>query len=202
MAPRASTRLALSALPPDLGDLPVLQANLYVPEGVHFHSWLGFLGGTVGVLGTLITYETKRFKMKQRILCPYCEGGGVITCGACLGSGSVVRETGGEATQTSCPVCGGIGVVACVNCKGEGVTVPVALQRKQLDLPEDDLNYALEEMGIASLAANYVNQRARERLQREIQAQQDRLPENENLAVAGSTEAADLAEEESEGQPE
>ena len=72
--------------------------DLYVPpnpftgsidDGVHFKSWLGFLGGTVGVVGTLATYEMGRFRMKQRIACPYCEGG-VITCGMCLGTGTVV----------------------------------------------------------------------------------------------------------------
>jgi len=47
--------------------------------------------------------------------------------------------------------------VACVNCKGEGVTVPIALQRKETDIPLDEFEAALDEMGIAALAANYVN---------------------------------------------
>mmetsp|Transcript_25985 Transcript_25985/g.69165 ORF Transcript_25985/g.69165 Transcript_25985/m.69165 type:complete len:218 (+) Transcript_25985:107-760(+) len=41
-----------------------------VDDGVHIKSWLGFLGGTVGVVGTLATYEMGRFRMKQRIVCP------------------------------------------------------------------------------------------------------------------------------------
>lgn len=53
--------------------------------------------------------------------------------------------------------CGGLGAVACVNCKGEGVTVPIALQRKETDIPLDEFEAALDEMGIAALAANYVN---------------------------------------------
>jgi len=180
-------------------------ADIYIPEGVHFHSWLGFLGGTVGVIGTLLTYEMKRFRMKQRIKCPYCEGDGVITCGACLGSGSVLSvDSSGASTKHQCPTCGGIGVVACVNCKGEGVSVPVVLQRKQLDisvrcgggdtassplvwslsrtdsrctgwLQVDEFEATLEEMGIASLAANIVNQRARERLERQMANHADKM---------------------------
>jgi len=151
-------------------------ADIYIPEGVHFHSWLGFLGGTVGVIGTLLTYEMKRFRMKQRIKCPYCEGDGVITCGACLGSGSVLSvDSSGASTKHQCPTCGGIGVVACVNCKGEGVSVPVVLQRKQLDISVDEFEATLEEMGIASLAANIVNQRARERLERQMANHADKM---------------------------
>lgn len=126
--------------------------------------------------------------MRQRVLCPYCEGGGVITCGQCCGCGTTVLATvSGAADKCVCETCGGIGVrsglfvcvlvnfdyphmawevgsgvccrrvgydraqsfsgitmtiyilnrqvVACVNCRGEGVTVPVVLQRKQLDIP-------------------------------------------------------------------
>ena len=40
-----------------------LDPNLYIPDGVHLHSYLGFLGGTVGVVGTLLTYEKARFKV-------------------------------------------------------------------------------------------------------------------------------------------
>ena len=85
-------------------------------------------------MGTLLTYELRRFNMKQRTLCPYCEGAGVITCGACLGSGAVVvAGADGQSEITSCPQCGGIGVVACVNCKGEGAAIPIILQRKQFE---------------------------------------------------------------------
>lgn len=78
---------------------------------------------------------------------------------------------------------GGLGVIACINCRGEGVTVPVKLQRKEIDIPviiaspyylpfllmctttdhhqADEFELALEEMGIAALAANYANRQAR-----------------------------------------
>jgi len=174
-----------------------LDPNLYIPEGVHLHSWLGFLGGSVGVFGTLLTYEKGRFKMKQRILCPYCEGSGVITCGACCGCGrtvpvganNVVPGTGGEAAVSQCATCGGLGVVACVNCKGEGVTVPVVLQRKEMKDVLDEFDLALEEMGIASLAANYANQQARQRLDRitakaEAQLQAEQAEKDEAAAAA------------------
>lgn len=144
---------------------------LFVPEGVHFHSWLGFLGGTCGVVGTLLTYESKRFKMKQRVQCPYCEGG-VLTCGICLGEGQVQlagTEGGAAASMITCPNCGGLGVRACVNCKGEGLSIPMVLQRKTPQIPVDEFELALEDLGIAAIAANYVNSRARQRLDREVE---------------------------------
>ena len=76
--------------------------NLYIPEGVHLHTYLGFLGGTFGVIGTLLTYEKGRFKMKQRILCPYCDGGGVLTCAACVGAGMLLDDgAGGDSCQVA-----------------------------------------------------------------------------------------------------
>jgi len=174
-----------------------LDPNLYIPEGVHLHSWLGFLGGSVGVLGTLLTYEKGRFKMKQRILCPYCEGSGVITCGACCGCGRTVpagtaAEEINDAAASQCNTCGGLGVVACVNCKGEGVTVPVVLQRKEMKDVVDEFDLALEEMGIASLAANYANQEARQRLERITATAEAQLKEaqakKEEAAAKASTE--------------
>ena len=47
------------------GLLRAVDPNMYIPEGVQFHSWLGFLGGTVGVVGTLLTYEKARFKVPR-----------------------------------------------------------------------------------------------------------------------------------------
>lgn len=187
--------------------------ELYVPpnpfqgsvdDGVHFKSWLGFLGGTVGVVGTLTTYEMGRFRMKQRIVCPYCEGG-VITCGMCLGEGNVIpqKASGGDGgsmasqlqSKCKCPNCGGIGVVACVNCKGEGVTIPIMLQRKQIEMPIDEFDIALEEMGLASLAANYVNQRARERLDREVAIHAKQLEMGDKVREEGGDLAAVTKEE-------
>mmetsp|Transcript_9134 Transcript_9134/g.21507 ORF Transcript_9134/g.21507 Transcript_9134/m.21507 type:complete len:302 (+) Transcript_9134:88-993(+) len=184
-----------------------------VDDGVHIKSWLGFLGGTVGVVGTLATYEMGRFRMKQRIVCPYCEGG-VITCGMCLGEGNVIPQkmssggSGNDAgpspgsmasqlqSQCGCPNCGGIGVVACVNCKGEGVTIPIMLQRKQNEFGSvDEFDIALEEMGLASLAANYVNQRARERLDREVAIHAKQLEMGDKVREEGGDLAAVTKEE-------
>ena len=80
----------------------------------------------------------------------------MITCGMCLGEGNVIPQkmsgggSGNDAgpspgstasqLQSQCPNCGGIGVVACVNCKGEGVTIPIMLQRKQIEMPIDEFD--------------------------------------------------------------
>ena len=98
--------------------------------------------------------------------------------------------------RLDCPNCGSIGVVACVNCKGEGITVPVALQRKQIGIPTDEFEMALEEMGIASLAANYVNQQARERLDRELARQAAVIAsvESEQQDEAGESAATESSE--------
>eukprot|EP00613_Pedinella_sp_CCMP2098_P003204 CAMPEP_0171617622 /NCGR_PEP_ID=MMETSP0990-20121206/14221_1 /TAXON_ID=483369 /ORGANISM="non described non described, Strain CCMP2098" /LENGTH=163 /DNA_ID=CAMNT_0012182191 /DNA_START=238 /DNA_END=729 /DNA_ORIENTATION=- len=151
--------------------------------------------------------------MKQRILCPYCNGEGVITCASCCGCGSVLvagtEEVGSDSPvgggssaegksmlvanggvaaalkPCQCGICEGIGVVACVNCKGEGVSVPVVLQRKQTDMNTDELEMALEEMGVASLAANFANQKARARLSRELAKAAARLEAKENANEDG-----------------
>ena len=40
----------------------------------------GFLGGSVGAVGTLIATLVKRDQVKDRLKCPYCEGTGIIQC--------------------------------------------------------------------------------------------------------------------------
>ena len=170
------------------GVITAVDPNLWVPDALriggepileqeaHFRSWLGFLGGFTGVVGTLLTYELKRYKMKQRIQCPFCEGSGVLTCAACLKTGRTMSSSGDPCV---CGNCGGIGVVACVICKGEGTSVPVALQRKELALPGDEFDLALEEMGIAALAANAANQEARKKLEKETTRMKKQLAEEE-----------------------
>ena len=64
-------------------------------------------------------------------------------------------------------------------CKGEGTSVPVALQRKELALPGDEFDLALEEMGIAALAANAANQEARKKLEKETTRMKKQLAEEE-----------------------
>lgn len=56
LAPHQRSSVVVSALDP----------NMYIPEGVHLRSYLGFLGGTIGVVGTLLTYEKARFKVTVR----------------------------------------------------------------------------------------------------------------------------------------
>jgi hypothetical protein len=164
--------------------------NLWIPDAVqidgtpileteaHLRSWLGFLGGFTGVIGTLLTYEVKRYKMKQRIQCPFCEGTGVLTCAKCLNTGRIPSPDGDG--EIVCDNCGGIGVVSCVICKGEGTSVPITLQRKELAMPEDDFDLALEDMGIAALAANFANQEAKKRYEEEIGVLRERLASEEN----------------------
>ena len=53
----ARSHVALGAL---------VDPNLYIPDGVHVRSWLGFLGGSVGVFGTLLSYEKGRYKVTCR----------------------------------------------------------------------------------------------------------------------------------------
>ena len=49
----------------------------------------GFIGGSVGVVGTVIAAQVKKDQVKGRLKCNYCEGTGQILCGHCLGSGTV-----------------------------------------------------------------------------------------------------------------
>ena len=139
--------------------------------------------------------------MKQRILCPYCEGTGTITCGMCCGDGSVTAGRAGEGAlagmggvdddcdPVQCPTCGALGVVACVNCKGEGVTVPVVLQRKEINVPADEFDMAIDELGIAALAANHANRQARARLERNRAAAAKLLDEEKTARTAKETAA-------------
>ena len=167
-----------------IGDAPILE------QEAHVRSWLGVLGGFTGVVGTLLTYELKRYKMKQRIQCPFCEGTGVNTCGKCLGTGRTVTISadGTEGEQEVCDNCGGIGVVACVICKGEGTSVPAALQRKELALPGDEFDLALEEFGIAALSANAANQEARKRQDQETARMKEILREEEEAKAKAKEE--------------
>ena len=98
----------------------------------------GFIGGSVGVIGTVVSTMIKKNEVKDRIKCNYCEGSGQIICGHCLGVGmiSVVTEVESEAggggtattervvTQIQCPNCEGTGTVVCINCQGSGLSVP------------------------------------------------------------------------------
>jgi hypothetical protein len=81
----------------------------------------GFIGGSVGVVGTVISTLIKKGEVKDRLKCLYCNGSGQITCGHCLGTGMVKLS----ATESvACSNCEGTGTVVCINCQGSGLSVP------------------------------------------------------------------------------
>ena len=41
----------------------------------------GFIGGTVGVVGTVVATLVKKAQVKDRLKCTYCAGSGQIVCG-------------------------------------------------------------------------------------------------------------------------
>ena len=87
----------------------------------------GFIGGTVGVIGTVIAAGIKKDQVKERLQCVYCEGSGQIMCGHCLGTGKIsyYNEALGELVLgETCPNCEGTGTVVCINCQGSGMSVP------------------------------------------------------------------------------
>jgi len=85
----------------------------------------GFIGGSVGVVGTVISTMIKKEEVKDRLKCVYCDGSGQILCGHCLGL-RYVRGTDaqGAPINVKCPNCEGTGTVVCINCQGSGMSVP------------------------------------------------------------------------------
>jgi hypothetical protein len=81
-----------------------------------------FVGGAVGVIGTLESIMSRRRAVRERLTCVYCDGAGTLTCGVCLGSGR-------DARSAPCPNCKGAGTVACVSCQGSGNSVLLASDR-------------------------------------------------------------------------
>ena len=84
----------------------------------------GFIGGSVGALGTVISTMIKKNQVKDRLKCGYCEGTGQILCGHCLGSGMLSTVVDGKLTAIECANCEGTGTVVCINCQGSGLSVP------------------------------------------------------------------------------
>lgn len=85
----------------------------------------GFIGGAVGVLGTVIATGVKKGEVKDRLKCNYCAGSGQIMCGHCLELGKVSYvEGGGAVCSGPCGNCQATGAVVCINCQGTGITVP------------------------------------------------------------------------------
>jgi hypothetical protein len=81
-----------------------------------------FVGGTVGVIGTVQSILTRRRAVRERLTCVYCDGAGMLMCGICVGS---CRSADG----TPCSNCKGSGHVACVSCQGSGNSVLLASDR-------------------------------------------------------------------------
>jgi len=103
----------------------------------------GFLGGSVGAVGTLIATFVKRDQVKDRLKCPYCEGTGIIQCGRCLGSSQLAsRDASGALSYAGCQYCESSGTVVCINCQGSGLNVPddfvQALGDTEQGFSEDD----------------------------------------------------------------
>eukprot|EP00306_Pavlova_sp_CCMP459_P020577 CAMPEP_0185550226 /NCGR_PEP_ID=MMETSP1381-20130426/19817_1 /TAXON_ID=298111 /ORGANISM="Pavlova sp., Strain CCMP459" /LENGTH=221 /DNA_ID=CAMNT_0028162999 /DNA_START=38 /DNA_END=704 /DNA_ORIENTATION=- len=81
-----------------------------------------FVGGAVGVIGTLESIQARRRAVRERLTCVYCDGQGTLACGVCYGSG--VTSDG-----QPCPNCSGTGKVSCVSCQGSGNSVLLAEDR-------------------------------------------------------------------------
>jgi len=95
----------------------------------------GFTGGTIGVLGTVISTFIKRDEVKDRLKCPYCGGSGFIPCGTCCGRGTLMILDSAEGEEPRwreepCPDCEGTGDILCINCQGSGVSVPEEFLQK------------------------------------------------------------------------
>lgn len=86
----------------------------------------GFIGGTVGVIGTVLAAQIKKGEVKERLKCVYCDGSGEIMCGHCLGTGMVsyMDAEGTLRLGEPCENCEGTGTVVCINCQGSGLSVP------------------------------------------------------------------------------
>lgn len=86
----------------------------------------GFIGGTVGVLGTVGATLVKKAEVKDRLKCVYCEGSGQILCGHCFGTKklSYIKEDKTVVLGEDCANCETTGSVVCINCQGSGLSVP------------------------------------------------------------------------------
>lgn len=98
-----------------------------------------FIGGTVGVMGAMVSLEVKKTTTDLNLdQCPYCIGNGQLLCATCFG-GCVIAGT-----NEACPTCGGTGLIECIGCKGDGRNVPLMLISKAQRNPE----YAPDEISL------------------------------------------------------
>lgn len=85
-------------------------------------------GGTVGVMGTIITLEVRRQNVKERKQCPYCHGLGKLPCATCYSVGSL-PSISAVASQEPCPQCQHRGHLQCNHCDGDGRLIPFVYER-------------------------------------------------------------------------
>eukprot|EP00304_Pavlova_gyrans_P006020 CAMPEP_0206048036 /NCGR_PEP_ID=MMETSP1466-20131121/23011_1 /ASSEMBLY_ACC=CAM_ASM_001126 /TAXON_ID=44452 /ORGANISM="Pavlova gyrans, Strain CCMP608" /LENGTH=200 /DNA_ID=CAMNT_0053423071 /DNA_START=57 /DNA_END=657 /DNA_ORIENTATION=+ len=81
-----------------------------------------FVGGAVGVIGTVESIMARRRAVRERLTCVYCDGAGTLGCGICFGTGRVPNGM-------PCDNCAGSGKVSCVSCQGSGNSVLLAEDR-------------------------------------------------------------------------
>jgi len=103
----------------------------------------GFIGGSVGVVGTVVATLIKKSQVKERLKCTYCNGTGEIVCGVCLRRGTVQSlNDDGVWEMTNCHNCEATGTVVCINCQGSGLAVPddflQVLGDSELGFSDDD----------------------------------------------------------------
>lgn len=107
-----------------------LEPWMEITEGGNFEFSLnavnGFIGGSVGVIGTVIAAQVKKGEVKERLKCVYCDGTGQILCGHCLGTRvvSFTNDDGALMLGEDCDTCEKTGSVVCINCQGSGLSVP------------------------------------------------------------------------------
>lgn len=74
----------------------------------------------------------EKIRVSKDEVCSSCDGSGaktpadIVNCGACGGTGSVVRSSGFMTIKTTCPDCGGTGKDIknkCPDCHGSGVNI-------------------------------------------------------------------------------
>lgn len=104
---------------------PWLQINEFGEVQFSISAINGFIGGTVGVVGTVVATYVKKGQVKDRLKCSYCDGTGQIGCGHCMGLKRIsVPDENGKWTMQECENCEGSGTVVCINCQGSGICVP------------------------------------------------------------------------------
>ncbi|BAM83426.1 hypothetical protein, conserved [Cyanidioschyzon merolae strain 10D] len=96
-----------------------------------------FAGGSIGVLGTLLTLELAQTRARERMQCPYCSGRGKLVCGQCLALGTLPNRKSPDGT-VPCRLCGRSGYVPCNHCEGTGRLFQEEVERAALQTYEQE----------------------------------------------------------------